>query len=205
MEDADKNTHRPVRYPSPRVSARRIRWQWRCTLAEWSLTVRSTYLATPEQVWNAKTDPASLLREFSPYFTLTVANPHRLAQAMRGDAPQKFDARLGGPLGLLTIPWPMRIDSSTPIMSYQDSSKNLLYSAFHHTHRIQPSGKHRVCYTDEVVFTPRMRPSLFTAHTTRALFLHRHVQAAKELHLDEVEGTRAWLNRATTIVEVAVA
>jgi hypothetical protein len=174
-------------------------------MAEWSLTVRSTYMATPEHVWNAKTDPAALLREFRPFFTLTVPDPNALAQAMRGDSPQQFEARLGGPIGLLTIPWPMRIDASTPITSYRDSSENLLYSAFHHTHRVQPSGRHRVCYTDEVVFTPRIRPSILTAHTTRALFLHRHAQSAKELELDAVEGTRAWLNRATAAAEVALA
>jgi hypothetical protein len=162
-------------------------------------------MATPEQVWNAKTDPAALLREFKPFFTLTVPDPAALARAIRGDAPQRFDARLGGPLGLLTIPWPMRIDSSTPITSYQDSSTNLLYSAFHHTHRVQPSGKHRVCYTDEVVFTPRLRPSILTAYTTRALFLHRHAQAAKELDLDEVEGIKTHLHRATTVAVVAYA
>ncbi len=174
-------------------------------MAQWSLTVRSTYLATPEQVWKAKTDPAALLREFSPYFTLTVPDPDALTRAMRGDAPMHFAARLGGPIGLLTIPWPMHIDASTPITSYKDSSTNLLYSTFHHTHRVQQSGKHRVCYTDEVVFTPRIRPSILTAHTTRALFLHRHAQSAKELHLDAVEGTRAWLHRATTVTELAFA
>ena len=162
-------------------------------MAIWTLTVRSTYLATQEEVWLQKTDPQALLDEFAPYLRLTIPDPQALMAALRGAAPASFHAKVTGPLGLIGMPWPMRIEESVAPRLYRDTSVNALYKHFQHTHRVLPSGPGRVKYIDEVVFEPRFRPSRLSARITRALFLHRHARAARHLMLDQVDGTRSWL------------
>lgn len=174
-------------------------------MSQWTLTVRSTFLATQPTVWSHKTDPEALSREFSPWLTLTVPDPAAVQRAMRertmpDEPPRTFRGRIGGPLGLITLPWPMTIEATEPPEWYRDASDNALYSAFSHTHHVRASGPGRTVYIDEVVFTPRIRPSWLTAQATRALFLHRHARAALELPADAVEGTRATLARGTSVV-----
>ena len=162
-------------------------------MAVWTLTVRSTYLTSQHEVWRYKTDPESLAAELGPWLQMTVTDPDALARALRGAAPASFRARVTGPLGLVGLPWPMDIVRSEPELVYQDTSVNALYRRFQHTHRAIPAAAGRVKYVDEVVFEPRLRPSVLTARLTRALFLHRHERAAQDLPLDAVEGTRSWL------------
>lgn len=168
-------------------------------MGSWTLEVRSTYLATVDEVWAHKTDIAALAAELRP-LRLTVDDPERLQAALRGAAPDRFDGRLTGPLGLLGLPWPMEIRASDPPRRYQDASRNALYREFVHEHRVEPSGAGRVRYVDRVRFTPALRPSAAAAWLTRALFLRRHAITATHLRLDEVEGTRARLSRARDAV-----
>lgn len=162
-------------------------------MATWRLTVWSVFAASPEAVFAYKTDPDRLRHELGPLVRATTADPEALARAMRHTGDGAFDLRLTGPIGLVGVTWPVQIVRSDPPRSYQDDSVNASFLAWRHEHRVEPVTASLTRYVDDVTFTPRARPSVLTAAVMRALFVHRHQRAARDLPAQDVG--RTWLRR----------
>src|SRR6185436_17971341 len=108
--------------------------------ARWELVVSTRFRAPIEDVWRLKTDPLALADEFVP-MRLSVRDPAALGRALRGDdPPSTFVCRFGGPLGLLTVAWPIVVVESVPMDHYQDGSENALVRTIQHRHRFEAEG-----------------------------------------------------------------
>ncbi len=145
----------------------------------WRLRVWTRFLATTEEVWRLKTDPAALADEFRPWiwFTMSSADQAALASIMgEPDGTGRVCMRLW-PSGLR---WDMDIEVLQHGMAYRDRSSNAVYRQWEHTHRIIPASDATV-YVDEVRFVPAVPGAKWLASVTRALFEHRHHRASKRL------------------------
>ncbi|MDG1484407.1 MAG: hypothetical protein P8R54_32755 [Myxococcota bacterium] len=144
------------------------------------LRVWTRYFSSPEQVWAVKTDPACLAAEFRPWLSFSVDDPEGLFSTIRSGGSAETHARLL-PLG---IRWPISLTCSAPGAEYADTSENVLFSRFEHTHVFQPTPD-GCRYVDDVIFTPALPANKLTAILTRRLFVHRHRIAAGRLMADE--------------------
>jgi len=145
----------------------------------WRLRVWTRFLATADEVWRLKTDPAALSNEFRPWiwFTMSSADQATLAAILsEPDGVGRVRARLW-PSG---VRWDMDIEMLQLGTTYRDRSTNGVYREWEHTHRIIPASDATV-YVDEVRFVPVVPRAKWLASMTRVLFEHRHYRAAKRL------------------------
>ncbi|MBW1879862.1 MAG: hypothetical protein JRJ84_15985 [Deltaproteobacteria bacterium] len=163
----------------------------------WKLTVWSRYRASIDEVWDQKTDPHALAREFLPCLHLRVDDVEGLRQALREAGCGTFAGRVTGPIGLIGLSWPLEVRETRPTVFYCDASHNRLFTEFVHQHRFEQTPAGLVRYVDEVTFTPAFRPRRLVAEVMRALFVHRHRQAARELRVDGDAVARTWLRRVS--------
>lgn len=161
----------------------------------WKLTVWSRYRTRLDEVWERKTEPLALAREFRPFLRVTVDDVDGLRRALRETGQGVFGGRVTGPLGLLGIRWPFEILETRPKSLYRDGSHNALYREFEHIHRFEETPAGLVRYVDEVRFVPGFGPSWLSAEITRLLFVHRHHRAARDLPVDGNALARTWLRR----------
>ncbi len=165
-------------------------------MQSWRLTVWTRFRAPVEAVWDLKTDPLALAREFLPWIRVEAKDVDGLRRALRQTGKGTFPGRVTGPLGLIGVAWPFSIQGTEPPRWYRDGSSNLLYADFQHEHRFEPIPGGGCRYVDEVVFTPRAGPSRLSAELTRALFVHRHHRAARELPVEPDAVAHTWLRPA---------
>jgi len=163
----------------------------------WKLTVWSRYRASIEEVWDQKTDPPALAREFLPWLHLRVADVAGLRHALREAGSGTFAGRVTGPIGLVGLSWPLEVRETRPTTYYCDASHNRLFTEFVHRHRFERTPAGQVRYVDEVTFTPAFRPGRLVAEAMRALFVHRHRRAARVLRVDGDAVAHTWLRRVT--------
>jgi ligand-binding SRPBCC domain-containing protein len=170
----------------------------------WKLTVWTRFDAPLATVWDQKTEPLALAREFLPYLRVSVEDVDGLRRAMRETGHGVFRGRVTGPLGIFGVAWPFDIRETRPPRYYRDASKNLLYREFLHEHRFEELGTGKVRYVDDVTFVPAGAGRL-TAEVTRLLFVHRHHRAARELKVDDGALARTWLRSTAARVPADVA
>lgn len=149
----------------------------------WQLNVWTRFAAPLEEVWRLETDPRLLNEGLRP-FRMKLDDPEALQRALREGRAARFDTRLGGPLGLLTVAWPMDVEASTPMREFRDTSSNALFAEWSHRHRLEPTVDGKVRYVDEVRFLPAIGPEKVVVEAMRRLFVRRHRVAAKKLAVD---------------------
>jgi hypothetical protein len=105
---------------------------------------------------------------------------------------------------LIGLSWPLEIRETRPPDFYCDASQNRLFTEFLHQHRFEKTPAGLVRYVDEVTFTPAFHPGRLVAEFMRALFVHRHRQAARTLRPDGDAVARTWLRRVTAPLVASV-
>jgi ligand-binding SRPBCC domain-containing protein len=143
------------------------------------------FLATPEEVWALKTDPARLDAEMMPVLRVHFEDADAPARAMKGEGlPASFQSQiqLGGVIGLLD--WPVEITAVEPGRRLVNTSTNDLFSRWEHEHLFEPATD-ATRYLDSVIFTPRPAHHELIAQLVQRFFVHRHKRAAKCLPTDK--------------------
>ena len=143
------------------------------------------FLASPEEVWALKTDPARLEAEMMPVLKMHFEDADAPARALRAEGlPASFSSeiQLGGVIGLLD--WPVEIAEVEPGRRLVDRSTNDLFSRWEHEHLVEPASD-ATRYLDSVIFTPRPSQHELVAQMVQRFFVHRHRRAAKWLPTDK--------------------
>lgn len=148
----------------------------------YNLRVWTRYLESPERVWQSKTDLDRLAAEFEPLGSMTVSDNNRAEmEACFRQADSRAHVELCiGPFGFR---WPMELELIEPGLAYSDTSKNRLYSEWHHEHRIHPASD-GCLYVDEVRFVPALPGCRRWARMTERLFQHRHRRTARWMKVE---------------------
>jgi ligand-binding SRPBCC domain-containing protein len=143
------------------------------------LRVWTRFFETQERVWDVKTDPAQLAKEFPWGLGISLAKPDLLARAFSDARPCELPATLG----FMRLAWPLRMEAIEPHRRFRDSSENALFSRYEHEHLFEstPDGTR---YIDKLIFQPAVPAAKLLAIATRRLFVHRHQVAARHLRAD---------------------
>lgn len=149
-------------------------------MSTWHLNVSTRFAAELDEVWRLKTDLSTFNAEMG-LLSLKIDDADGLQRAVREGHTGSFDAKLTGPLGLIGVPWPLSVEDVHPGESFQDTSSNLLFSMFHHVHRIEQASQGKVRYVDTVTFTPALGPSKLVAILVKDFFVRRHQRFAKQV------------------------
>lgn len=146
------------------------------------LRVWTRFLASVEDVWRLKTDPARIAEEFTPYASFRIRDDAALAALLANGGSGALEAtfKLGR---ALPVAWPVQVESVVSGVSFRDTSTNRLYSRFEHEHLFEPTPD-GCRYVDALTFVSTLPLQKATAIATKRMFEHRHRVAAKHLPTD---------------------
>lgn len=141
------------------------------------LRVWTRFFDSPARVWEEKTSPAGVAREFPFWAPFSVADEEGLRAALASGRPFETTASLG------PVPWPLSVERVEPGVAFVDRSTNALFHTWRHEHRVEPTTD-GARYIDTVTFAPALRASKLQAIATERFFVRRHRAAAQALSAD---------------------